>query len=306
MKKRTVLREMLRKKEFIVAPFVSTVVDAKIVEYMGMDSVYLSGFGMEASLVGVPDIGLQSVTERVMFASNVVDTVNIPVIVDMEQGFGRIEDVNTIMRSVRLAEKAGVAAYQIDDQGPRMKCPLYTQYPPAELLTIDQACKRIRACVEAREDKDLLIIVRIDVFGAGFVDFNVSKVEEVVKRAKAYVEAGADSLWPYVPNEEAFKKVREAVPDTPLGALSPAPKDLSKSPHRAFMWTPTSLEDAKKHGYQMAFCAGAFYVGAKAWVEALKELKEKGYISPDRSLPFKEWYDILEGDKYYQIYKRYL
>lgn len=179
---RAELRERLDKRELIVAPGAHGPFYARLVEATGFDCVYMTGYGTAANILGVPDVGLITMSEMVSNARNICRAVNIPVIADMNTGYGNA--INT-MRAVNEYEQAGVAGFHIEDQVSPKKCGFMRGkmiVPPEEMLG------KIRACVEARDDDNTLIIARTD---ARAVEGNRAMWD----RANAYVKAGADVIF---------------------------------------------------------------------------------------------------------------
>jgi 2-methylisocitrate lyase-like PEP mutase family enzyme len=154
---------------------------AKMIERAGFDAVMTSGFGVSASLLGMPDAELYTMTENAGVVRNVANAVNIPVVADMDTGYGNAINV---MRSIREFEGAGASAVIIEDQVAPKRCPICVS--GVEVVSIDEGTKKIEAAVEARRNPNMLIIARTDA----------ASVPEAIMRAKAYVAAGADVIQP--------------------------------------------------------------------------------------------------------------
>jgi methylisocitrate lyase len=157
------------------------VLSAKLIERAEFDAVMTSGFGVSASLLGMPDAELYTMTENVGVVRNVTNAVSIPVIADMDTGYGNAINV---MRSVREFENAGVSAVILEDQVSPKRCPICVG--GVEVVTIGEATKKVEAAVAARRDTNMLIVARTDA----------PTVDEAIARAKAYVAAGADIVQP--------------------------------------------------------------------------------------------------------------
>jgi 2-methylisocitrate lyase-like PEP mutase family enzyme len=179
--KANVLRKMISEKEFIYTAGAYDSLSAIMIERAGFDAVFTTGFGISASFLGLPDAELYSATENLQVVQNIVNSVSVPVIADADTGYGNAINV---MRTVKLFEKAGVAGITLEDQVVPKRCPLGITSKP-ELISIEEGIAKIRAAVDARVDKDFVIIARTDAEG-----------EEAVKRANAYIEAGADFIQP--------------------------------------------------------------------------------------------------------------
>ena len=154
---------------------------AKMIERAGFDAVMTSGFGVSASLLGMPDAELYTMTENAGVVRNVANAVGIPVVADMDTGYGNAINV---MRSIREFEGAGASAVILEDQIAPKRCPICVS--GVEVISIEEATKKIEAAVEARRNSNMLIIARTDA----------DSVPEAIRRAKAYVEAGADVIQP--------------------------------------------------------------------------------------------------------------
>lgn len=177
--KSSALRELLASEKIVVAPGCFDCLSARIVQSLGFNVVYLTGFGMEASRLGKPDIGLASMTEVVDLARSVVESVSVPVICDADTGYGGALNV---WRTVREFARAGVAAIHIEDQTSPKKCgalPGKTVLPPDEMVA------KIRAATDARGDGPMMIIARTDAM-------ETLGLDDTTKRLARYVDAGAD------------------------------------------------------------------------------------------------------------------
>jgi len=176
------IRELIAKGTVMLAG-VPNAATARQVERAGFDAVYISGAGMANATAGVPDIGLLTLTEVVQLAGYVANAVAIPAIVDADTGFGGAENV---ARTVRELERAGLAGCHIEDQEFPKRCGHLTG---KDLVDVDEMVGKIRAALEARRDPDFLIVARAD--GRSVEDF-----DSTVKRARSYVGAGADAIFP--------------------------------------------------------------------------------------------------------------
>ncbi|MBO0959927.1 isocitrate lyase/PEP mutase family protein [Neobacillus sp. MM2021_6] len=179
--KAKLLRKLIHEKEFIYTAGAYDSLSAIMIENAGFDAVFTTGFGVSASALGLPDAELYTATENLQVVQNIVNAVSAPVIADADTGYGNAINV---MRTVRSFEKAGVAGITLEDQVVPKRCPLGINSKP-ELISLEEGVAKIRAAVDAREDKDFVIIARTDAEG-----------EEASKRANAYIEAGADFIQP--------------------------------------------------------------------------------------------------------------
>jgi len=202
VKKTTQLRELLAKKEILVVPGCYNALTAKIIEKAGFDAVYLSGYGISVSLLGMPDVGLATMTEVHTVARYVANAVSIPVIADSDTGYGNAINV---LRTVREYIQTGVAAIHLEDQITPKRC---GHVAGKMLVPVEEAVGKIMAADAARKemDPDFLIIARTDARGAVG-----GGLEEAIARANAYIKAGADMAFVEAPlsADELRKIVKE-------------------------------------------------------------------------------------------------
>src|SRR3954465_14300645 len=182
MSKSKRLRELIAKGA-IMLPGVPNAAIARQVERLGFDAVYVSGAGMANATVGVPDIGLLTLTEVAQLAGYIARAVSIPAIVDADTGFGGAENV---ARTIQELEAAGLAGCPIEDQEFPKRC---GHLAGKTLIAVEEMTAKIRAAVAARQDKDFLIIARTDAR-------SVEGFDGTANRARAYMEAGADAIFP--------------------------------------------------------------------------------------------------------------
>jgi 2-methylisocitrate lyase-like PEP mutase family enzyme len=178
MNPRTKLRALLAKPVYTIAPGAYDTLTARLVQLAGFDAVYLTGGGYSRAN-GYPDIGLLTMTEVTQWISRTVEAVEIPVIADMDAGYGNALNV---VRAVREYEKTGVAAFHLEDQVSPKKC---GHYEGKLLVSREEMVGKIKAAVDARRDPDLVIIARSDARA-------VEGLQASIDRVNAYLDAGAD------------------------------------------------------------------------------------------------------------------
>jgi 2,3-dimethylmalate lyase len=189
------LKKLLAAGEFVVAPGVFEMFSAKIADRMGFHALYMTGYGISASHLGVADAGLVTYRDMVERARTIAQGTRTPLIADADTGFGGLLNVR---ETVRGYEAAGVQAIQIEDQEMPKKC---GHTPNRRVVPLADAVKRIEVAVEARRSKDFLIIARTDArTGLG--------LDEALKRANAFAAAGADILFVEAPeSEDEFRRI---------------------------------------------------------------------------------------------------
>lgn len=178
MNPRQKLRALLAQPGYAIVPGAHDTLTAKLVELAGFDGVYLTGGGYSRAC-GYPDIGLLTLTEITQYISRTVDALEIPVIADMDAGYGNALNV---IRAVREYEKTGVAAFHLEDQVSPKKC---GHYEGKQLVSRQEMVGKIKAAVDTRRDADMVIIARSDARA-------VEGLQASIDRVNAYLEAGAD------------------------------------------------------------------------------------------------------------------
>lgn len=200
--KRIILRHKLASGELLRFPGAFNPLSAMLIQDKGFEGVYISGAVLSADL-GLPDIGLTTLTEVAHRASQITRMTDLPAIVDADTGFG--EPMN-VARTVQALEDAGVAGLHIEDQVNPKRC---GHLDGKAIVDADTAAKRIRAAVAARRDPNLLIMARTDIRA-------VDGLSAAVDRAKELVDAGADAIFPEAMKDlSEFEAIRKAV-DVPV------------------------------------------------------------------------------------------
>lgn len=203
----TTLRDMLHAREIVVAPGVYDALVALIAEQAGARALYLSGAAIAYTRFGRPDIGLVSMAEVADTIAALRDRVALPLIVDLDNGFGNALNVQ---RTVRVCERMGANALQIEDQTLPKRC---GHLDGKSLISAAEMSGKIRAAVDARISEDTLIAARTDAIA-------VEGIEAALDRSELYVEAGADILFVEAPRtlEEMQRIVQRFAGRVPLMA----------------------------------------------------------------------------------------
>ena len=189
MRATTKLRSMLAAGKTIVAPGAFDGLSARLVEQAGFPAVYASG-GAIARSTGVPDIGLISPDTIVDRLAAMVDVVGVPVIADADTGYGNALNAQ---RAARAFERAGVAAFHLEDQSFPKKC---GHYDDKALIRTSEMVQKLKAVRDALHDPDFFVIGRTDAIA-------VEGFEAAIERASAYIEAGADIIFVEAPTSES-------------------------------------------------------------------------------------------------------
>lgn len=200
--KRARFREDLASGRLLRMPGAFNPLSARLIERKGFDGVYISGAVLSADL-GLPDIGLTTLTEVAARGAQIARTTELPTLIDADTGFG--EPMNAA-RTVQEMENAGISGLHIEDQVNPKRC---GHLDGKEVVGLDIALRRIRAAVEGRRDPNFLIMARTDVRA-------VEGLEAAKDRAKTLVDAGADAIFPEAMRTlEEFEAIRAAV-DVPV------------------------------------------------------------------------------------------
>ena len=191
----TRLKDVLERGEFVVAPGVFEMFSARIADRMGFRALYMTGYGVSGSHLGLADAGLVTYTDMVGRARTIAEGVSTPLIADADTGFGGLLNVR---HTVRGYEAAGVQAIQIEDQEMPKKC---GHTPGRRVIPVRDMVRKIEVALDARTRPDTLIIARTDARTSLGLD-------EAIERGKAYAKAGADVIFVEAPeSEEEFARV---------------------------------------------------------------------------------------------------
>lgn len=286
MNKGKVLRQLLEAKEILIAPGAHDVLTGKIIEKAGFQAVYMTGYGQAASHLGMPDVGLLTMTEMFERAINFTSALDIPVIADGDTGFGNA--VNA-MRTVRLYEKAGVAAIQLEDQVAPKKCGHMTG---RQVIPTEEMVGKIKAAVEVRQNPDFVIIARTDartVFG----------IEEAIRRGRAYEKAGADVL--FIESPETVNEMKEITSAFNIPVLANMVEG-----GRTPLLPAQELEDL---GYHIViFPTSSTYITAQAVKNLMEELRKTGTTQNilGQMIPFSEFNKLVGLSEVHELEDKFV
>ena len=203
MTPRQTLKQLLKCDKLLVAPGCFDGLSARLVQEAGFEAAYLSG-GAVARSMGIPDIGLVTMSESIERAAQVISAIKIPIIADADTGYGNA--VN-LVRTVREFERAGVAAIHIEDQITPKRC---GHLDGKEVISLTEMELKLKAALAARSDPDLCIIARTDARG-------VNGFDDAVKRANAFAKLGVDAIFLEAPqSEEELAEIPKRVTNIPL------------------------------------------------------------------------------------------
>lgn len=286
MQNRRVLRKLLEEKSILIAPGAYDALSAKMIEALGFKTVYMTGYGASASIIGQPDVGLLTMTEMVNRAGDIARAVEIPVIADADTGYGNPLNVR---RTVMEYEKAGVAGIQLEDQVFPKRC---GHMLGRKIIPKEEMIQKIKAACDARQDNNLVIIARTDArtsFG----------LEEAISRGKAYREAGADLIFIESPeNIEEMRKITESFPGTPTLA------NMIEGGRTPLL----SAKELEEIGFSIAiFPVGPLFAASRGIKDYLIELRERGATQStiDNIISFAEFNKFIGLLDYLELEKKY-
>lgn len=281
------LRDALA-KHTVAIPGAFNALTALQIEAAGYEVVYISGAGLSAAR-GLPDLGLLSLTEVVGDAGLIANAVSIPAIVDADTGYG---PPLAVMRAVREFERAGLAGMQIEDQELPKKC---GHLPGKNLVSVSEMMTKIQSAVQAKRDPDFLVVARTDAR-------SVEGLDAAIQRAQAYVEAGADALFPEaLESVEEFRQFAQAM--TQAGIMVPLIANMTE-----FGKTPyLSVSEFEAVGYRaVLFPVTTLRVAARAVEKLLFELKtfgtQRDWLSQIHTR--QQVYDLLRYEEYEEQERR--
>ena len=247
--RRAALARRIRARNLTIAPGVFDMISAKVADRAGFDALYMTGYGIAASHMGLPDAGLVSYSDMLGRAARICEAVRTPLIADADTGFGGLLNVH---HTVRGYEAAGVAAIQIEDQEFPKKC---GHAPGRRVVPLDDMLRKVEVAVEARDSDDFLIIARTDSRSSLGLD-------EAIRRGQGFAKAGADVVFIEAPeSEDEFERIGREV-DAPLlanmveGGFSPVlPAEtlarlgfaIAIYPGTGFLATAKTLEHVYAH-----------------------------------------------------------
>lgn len=283
--RRRKFREQMNRREAMIIPGAGNALTARVIADQQFDAVYVTGAGIANTHLGAPDIGLVTLSELASTVSAIAEICHLPLVVDIDTGFGNA--INT-QRTVRLIERAGACAMQLEDQVFPKKC---GHFSGKAVIPVEEAVSKIKAAVDAREDANTMIIARTDARA-------IDGIEAALDRAEAFVEAGADMTFVEAPrSEEEMRMItqRLAVPQVAnmvVGGKTPL--------------TPQSR--LAELGFSLVLYANTpLQAAMRAMSEVLGVLKADGDVSAviDRLADFEERQRLVDKDSYDRLEDRY-
>ncbi|BAY65006.1 carboxyphosphonoenolpyruvate phosphonomutase [Calothrix brevissima NIES-22] len=279
------LRQLLARPEIIVIPGVYDCLGAKLAQKSGFEVVATSGFGIAASTLGLPDYGFLTATEMLYSVGRIAQSIDVPLIADLDTGYGNALNV---MRTIKDAVQLGLAGVLLEDQEWPKKC---GHFEGKRVVSLAEHAGKIRAAVKARGDSDLVIIARTDARAP-------LGLEAAIARGRAYIAAGADILFVEAPQSvEELKAIAAAFPKVPLIANI---VEGGKTPQMS----PAELQQL---GFKIVFFPlTALLAVTKIMTACFEQLKAQGNTANfDQLVSFQDFQALVGVPQYLQIEKEF-
>lgn len=271
------LREMLSRPGIIHSLGVHDVFSACVAEAAGLEFAFLGGFGVSASLLGLPDLGLLTQTEMADAIRRVTSRTSIPVVADGDTGHGELHNVR---RTVQQFERAGAAGILIEDQVSQKRC---GHFAGKQVVSADEMLTRLNAALEAREDPDFVVFARTDALATHGID-------EAIARANRYGDAGADVCFVESPaTRDDLVRIGREVRYPQLANMLTGGK------------TPIlSARELEQLGFKIVVCpVSTLMISGRAIQRLVAELKSEGRVDTlaEEMISFDEVKQILGVDE---------
>lgn len=283
--KRSLLSKLRDKNKIIVMPGVYDALSAKIAEKLGFEVVFQSGYSVSAGMLGMPDYGFLNAGETMQQAKSITRTISIPLIVDIDTGYG---NPLTVWRVIRDLEGMGVAGVFLEDQVWPKRC---GHMSGKQVVPAQEYIAKLRAAVEARRSKEFVIVARTDAI-------EPLGLNEAIWRGKEYRKAGADAVFIEAPRTvRDLRKIAESV-DAPLVANM---MEGGKTPL-------LSASELKKLGFRLVvFPLTALFAATHAMTAALSTLKTDGITRSymKRMTTFEEFNQLIGLPNYKKLENKY-
>ncbi|HLJ17768.1 MAG TPA: isocitrate lyase/PEP mutase family protein [Bryobacteraceae bacterium] len=279
------LRSKLEERRGLVVPGAADALAARVIASLGFEAVYITGAGVTNALLGMPDLGFISLPELAQQTAAIRDAVELPIIVDADTGFGNPLNVR---HTVRVLERAGANAIQIEDQVFPKRC---GHFSGKQVIAAEEMAAKIKAAVDARRSADFLIVARTDARA-------VDGFQAAIDRAANWIDAGADVTFVEAP--ESLDEVQR------IPALLRVPQIINVVPGGK-----TPIVDATtlaSLGFAAVLYANAALQGAIAGMQAaLSELKAKGFLdeTSGKIASFAERQKLVQKPLFDELERKY-
>jgi 2,3-dimethylmalate lyase len=284
MTKTAMLRKLLTQNNLVVTAGAHDALSARVLARAGFETIFLSGFGFEASLLGKPDAGLLSMSEIVNHARNIAGSVDVPVLADAESGYGSFSNIR---RTIREFEQAGVAGVFLEDQAHPVLCGTLRKFK--RVISMEEMLQKLKCALDSRQDPDFII--------CGRTDADIISIDEQIRRCNAYASAGVDMVMPQPQTREEWELAAQKIKAplwVNLGLDSPV--------------SVRDLEEMGVHGIAM-YPVEFLFTATRAMSQLADELRNKGTVKETMTAystgSYKEFFsfiglrDVVEWDQKY-------
>ena len=280
------LRQLINdKSKPLVVPGVYDAIGAKIAEKVGFEAMFQTGYGTSATLLGMPDYGFIGLSETTDNARRIANAVKVPLIVDVDTGYG---NALTVKKLIKDLESAGASGIFLEDQKWPKRC---GHMKGKEVVQKEEYAEKLAAAVDSRYNKDFVIVARTDARA-------IEGIDDAIERGKYYKKIGADLIFVEAPKSvEEMKKIGKSI-NAPLVA-------------NMIEGGATPISSAKilhKMGYQLIlYPLSILYANTFATLKILKELKNKSTTLGLKKelVNFDQFNDIVELSKYRKLENKY-
>ena len=293
MKKTTIYRKLIQDAKILVSPGAYDCISARMIEKLGFAAIATSGAGIANAFLGKPDVGLLTLTENLTVNRNIVRAVDIPVTADADTGYGNALNV---FHTVQLFEETGVVGVNLEDQTFPKRC---GHLKGKEIISRDEMAKKIEAALTARKDPDFMIVARTDAAA-------IAGIQEAISRAKDYLAAGADMVFPdAILSKEDIKRFVGEVQAPVSINMGLAIRPRSTTPLMSFK----ELEDlgVARVTFPRLTTAAAIR-GMSAALGAAKQSLDTGELveRPELVAEFDDITELMKFKDYVELEKRFL
>ena len=281
----TRLRKLIKERRGLLVPGAGNALAARVIEDAGFEAVYLSGAGLTNQFYGIPDLGFIGLNDVAAHTAAIRDVIRLPLIVDIDVGFGNAVNVH---HTIKVLERAGANAVQIEDQAMPKRC---GHFAGKTIISKEEMCGKIKAAVDARTHDDFLIIARTDAR-------SVYGFEDALERAQSYAQAGADMTFIEAPESVEEMKLIAAQTYCPqlinivIGGKTPS----------------LPAKDLAAMGFGIVLYANATLQGAvRGMSNALEHLKKTGELKEDSALvaTFAERQSVVKKEDFDALEKKF-
>jgi 2-methylisocitrate lyase-like PEP mutase family enzyme len=267
------LRELLARPQALMAPGAADALTARLIAKQGFEAIYMTGAGTTAVRLGMPDVGLLTMDEMVDNAQRIAEASQLPLVADADTGYGGPMNVQ---RTVRAYERAGVAGIHLEDQQWPKRC---GHLAGKSVIPVEEMVAKIRAGLDARHDKDFVLIARTDALA-------VEGFERAIERCKRYEEAGADVIFLEAPSK------MEHLAAIPKAFGKPTLYNMASSGKTPFL----HIDEIGRLGFKLVIYPNFTLLSAiTAITKTLAELKRTGSIAEvaKNIASFQEYFDLV-------------